>query len=109
MISVVSAATSAAAARDKADSFNICLSEYAVKESKSIRGELVDYCECLKAVEDRKQHTIETVTVSVLCIDSSLTFYIATSISTSSRNLKFFLSLSSSSLLVAGFCTLSRL
>ena len=58
-------ATSASAARDKADSFNICLSEYSVKENKAIRGELVDYCECLKAVEDKKQQTIETITVSV--------------------------------------------
>ena len=36
-----------------------------MKENKAIRGELVDYCECLKAVEDKKQQTIETITVSV--------------------------------------------
>ena len=61
-------ATSAAAARDKADSFNICLSEYSVKENRAIRGELVDYCECLKAVEDKKQQTIENITVSLILI-----------------------------------------
>ncbi|KAL5260131.1 hypothetical protein ACHWQZ_G010299 [Mnemiopsis leidyi] len=60
--SLTATATSAAAARDKADSFNICLSEYSVKENRAIRGELVDYCECLKAVEDKKQQTIENIT-----------------------------------------------
>ena len=58
-------ASSAAAARDKADGFNLCLSEYAARESKVIQGELVDYCECLKAVEDRRQTTLETITVSM--------------------------------------------
>ena len=66
-LTIVSA-TSAAAARDKADSFNICLSEYSVKENRAIRGELVDYCECLKAVEDKKQQTIETITVSLIVL-----------------------------------------
>jgi len=59
--SLGASAVSALAARDKADAFNIALAETADREPLTIKPELVDYAECLKAVEDRRQDTLETI------------------------------------------------